>query len=158
MFLTKEHFPALLLIGDPFSNLCMLLVLLICARPPTYDDSETKTSEALTMFILMLVWHFSAAIYSYWTLFRSDYFETWSTIGMILCICLNVVLLQNWVYQEDDIDFKALDSKQAAFYAYCCVEVAYFYSHIFAGFCYALIKQYTPQVLDITKNHDDPER
>ena len=64
---------------------------------PEYEDKD-RQAQAKIIFFCLLAQHLAFAVMKYVTLYRTEYYEKWSTILVILQLVLMCFILRDWVF------------------------------------------------------------
>ena len=139
-----------LVIGGFVMNIVLTIAMLCAVRPPTYDDDEARTTEALWTYVYLIFYHLILATIRYWNIFGSNYWRGNITLWMMFAVITQVLLCQRWIYNyDDDTDYNQMNSRQKAWHVWCWVEVAYFYSTIIGAALFTLIRSWFPMIMRI---------
>jgi len=144
-----------LVIGGFVMNIVLPLTMLIAVRVPTYEDDEAKTKEALYFYIYLIVYHLALAAIRYWSLFMSNWWRENITVCMLVAVITQVLLCHRWVYNLDedvDFDYNEMSEKQKAWYVWCWIEVAFFYSTIIGAALFTFIRSWFPVIMRVQGN------
>ena len=92
-------------------NIAIVLTMVLCVRPPTYQDDQRKTTMALLLYIILIFYHLLMAYVRFVSLYLNESWRNKMTICMMISILLISSICQNWVYLED-IDALTRTDKQ----------------------------------------------
>ena len=88
----------LIVMGSWVVNAAAFLTILTAVwSPPEYEDKD-RQAQAKIIFFCLLAQHLAFAVMKYVTLYRTEYYEKWSTILVILQLVLMCFILRDWVF------------------------------------------------------------
>ncbi len=119
-------------------NIIILLTMIICVRPPTYEDNEQKTTMALLLYLTLIFYHLLMGCVRFASLYVTPTLRNKMTIFMMGSIVLTSLICQNWVYLED-IDELTRTDTQRQFYIWLWMDISSIYCSIFCSALYIFL-------------------
>jgi hypothetical protein len=137
-----------LIVGGFLQHLILMLALIICVRPPSYED-EQRTKEAKYVYIFLIFYHLALGVSRYWSLFISNKLRATITMIMLASVVVTILLCQRWIYVDLEAELELKTKKQIDWYVWCWIELAFFYSTMFGAAIFTMIRSLLPVVLRV---------
>ena len=150
-----------IVIGGQIVNMVVVVAMVIAiGLPPTYEDDNEKTTLALCTYIYLILYHIVQSAVS-WCLILGISGAGSITTWMMLTVITIVIVIQRWIYTEVVEDYSSMSDKQKAWYVWCWIEVAYFFSTIIGAALFTFIRTWTPAISYVSAKfhaHKKPDK
>ena len=142
-----------LVIGGFIQNLGLPIAMFISVRFPNYGEDEDRTTEVMWTMIALAIYHVALSAIRYWSLFKGRFWRAWGGIVVLGVIAINIWLRDRYLYGTSNSDLQEMitkdKSRQAAFYVWCYIEVAYFTSTFLTAGIFTLCRTFAKATFSI---------
>ena len=144
------------ILGTYLLHLAALITMVICIRIPEYENDETRNSQAVTIFWLLLAMHFVLAVYQYLRLFWIESLDMAGPILMFGVVVIMTDLAGTWFFRLDK-DETSMTLEQRVFEQWLAIELILLASYIGCSSFYILVCKIQRPSLEIFSPHIDPD-